>query len=82
MTTIRITCDGKLALTTAQAADRHGLELATMRQIIKRANLEPAAMLDNRTPLYLAGQIDHAVSARPGRGANLNLRAATPSKRR
>lgn len=74
MTGIRITCDGKLALTTAQAADRYGVELATMRQIIKRAGLDPAAMLDNRTPLYLAAMLDRVMSARPGRGVNLHRR--------
>lgn len=76
MPTIRITVDGKLALTTAQAAERHGVELATMRQIIKREGVTAVAELDARTPLYLVPAIASAVKARPGRGANLRRQPA------
>jgi hypothetical protein len=70
--TIRITYDGKLALTTAQAARRYGLELATMRKSLSRLPIKPLPeALDDRTPLYSATELDAAMKARPGKGANL-----------
>jgi len=72
VTAIRITYDGKLALTTAQAATRYGLELQAMRKALSRAGVEPLPEpLDARTPLYLATEVDRVMKARPGRGANL-----------
>jgi hypothetical protein len=70
MPTIRITVDGKLALTLAQAAERHALGIDAMRKAISRAGIEPVAELDARTPLYLAAAIVAAMKARPGKGAN------------
>lgn len=68
---IRITYDGKLVLTTTQAARRHGLDPATMRKVLSRLNLEPVPeALDGRTPVYYAADLDRAMKARPGRGAN------------
>lgn len=72
---IRITYDGKLVLTTAQAAARYGLELATMRKALSRLTVQPMPeSLDARTPLYPATDLDRAMKARPGKGANLRRR--------
>lgn len=68
MTAIRITVDGKLALTTAQAAKRHRLKTVTMRGELRRYGVEPAAHLDERTPLYRAVAVDAMIQARPGKG--------------
>jgi hypothetical protein len=68
---VRILVDGKLALTTAQAAQRHGRTVAGMRSLLSRARLDPVAYLDTRTPLYGAVALDKAVRAMPGRGMNL-----------
>ena len=68
---IRITYDGKLALTTAQAAERYGLAVSSMRAALSRLGVAPLAeALDGRTPLYLAAALDPLMKARPGRGAN------------
>lgn len=77
MASVEITYDGRLALTTAQAAVRYGLELATMRKALSRIELEPVADLDARTPLYDAAALDAAMAARPGKGARTDLREAT-----
>ena len=71
MPQIRITVDGRLALTIGQAAQRKGVEPATMRQAIRRMNLQPVGSLDGRTDLYAAADLDAAWSTRPGKGANL-----------
>jgi hypothetical protein len=72
MADIRITYDGKLALTTAQAARRYGLGPSSMRTTLIRLRIEPLPEpLDGRTPLYLATELDEAMKARPGKGANL-----------
>lgn len=69
MANIRITYDGKLALTTAQAAARYGLELVAMRKALSRLPIQPLPEpLDARTPLYLATELDAAMRARPGKG--------------
>jgi hypothetical protein len=65
--------DGKLALTTAQAATRYDLDVATMRKAIQRLVTEGKIEalpepLDGRTPLYLASDIDKAMKNRPGKG--------------
>jgi hypothetical protein len=70
MPTIRITVDGKVALTLAQAAERHALGTDAMRKAISRAGLEAVAELDARTPLYLATAVAAAIKTRPGKGAN------------
>lgn len=68
---IRITVDGKLALTTAQAAVEHGYDPAssTMRAEIRRLGITPVAHLDTRTPLYNAVELRKALKERPGKGA-------------
>lgn len=73
MPDIRISVDGKPAITTAQAAERYGLDLAVMRKALSRMKFEPAAKLDERTPLYGIAALDKAMKARPGKGR----RAAT-----
>jgi hypothetical protein len=66
---LRITWNGRLVLTTAQAAQRYGLTLGSMRSAIKRLAFEPVPeTLDARTPLYLASELDAAIKARPGKG--------------
>jgi hypothetical protein len=71
VTRIRILVDGKLALTTAQAAAEFGYDpkASTMRTIIRELGLTPVADLDARTPLYGAVELRKAVNARPGKGA-------------
>jgi hypothetical protein len=71
MPQIRITVDGRLALTVEQAATRYKMEASSVRSMISRLQLEPAASLDGRKHLYLAAALDVAVKARPGKGANL-----------
>lgn len=68
--TIRITVNGKPALTVAQAAERLGMAPSSVRSAITRlgAALEPAAHLDSRTPLYYVTALDRALARRPGRG--------------
>lgn len=70
MAKIRITVDGKPALTVEQAAERHGLRPSSMRGELTRlgGTIEPAAMLDGRKPLYDQAELDAAMAARPGRG--------------
>ncbi len=69
-TRIRITVDGKLALTTAQAAQRHGIaSTATMRKRLQLAGVEPVDHLDARTPLYSAAEVGQLMKARPLRGS-------------
>jgi ribosomal protein S25 len=73
---VRITYDGKLAVTVAQAAERYGLELPAMRKALQRLAHERVISplpegIDSRTPLYLATELDKAMKARPGKGANL-----------
>jgi hypothetical protein len=77
---IRITYDGRLALTTAQAAHRYGLTPSAMRTWLSRAATEPLPeSLDARTPLYLATELDKAMKARPGKGANLRRPKGHPN---
>lgn len=71
MAKVRITVDGKLALTVEQAAARYGLKPSSMRGELTRlgAAAAAAAMLDGRKPLYLATALDALMRRRPGRGA-------------
>ena len=72
---LRITYDGRLVLTTTQAAKRYGMTPAGMRSTIKRLGLEPAPeSIDERTPVYFAVELDATMKARPGKGANLRRR--------
>lgn len=71
MPRIRITIDGKLAVTVEQAARRYGIGPSSVRAALHRFGdaITPAAYLDGRKPLYLATELDAAMKARPGRGA-------------
>ncbi len=66
---IRITVDGKLALTVEQAALRYGLARSSMRAALTRLGVDPVAALDDHKQLYLATTLDKAMTERPGRGA-------------
>ena len=67
--TIRITVNGKPALTIAQAAERHGMPASGLRTALTRLpDLKPAAHLDARTPLYYAATLDKALATRPRSG--------------
>jgi hypothetical protein len=69
MTTIRITVDGKLALTTRQLGEEFSLDPGPTRKAVQRLGLEPVAHLDERTPLYAATAARKAMKERPGKGA-------------
>jgi len=62
---IKITVDGRLALTTRQWADRLGVSPVTVRTEIRRLGVEPVAHLDARTPLYSATALRQAWRERP-----------------
>jgi len=80
MATIKITYDGKRALTTSQAAQRYGMTPITMRKILSRIDVEPfPESLDARTPLYPATDLDRAMRARPGSGARPRRTERNPS---
>lgn len=70
MPDILITVDGRPALTTAQAAHRHGRDPAVMRMIFSAAryNLAPVASLDPRMPLYDQEAVDALIAGMPGQG--------------
>lgn len=69
---IRILYDDELALTTAQFAQRHGLNMAAARKALSRLGVDPLPeQLDGRTKLWPAAPVDEAMQARPGKGANL-----------
>jgi len=69
---IRILYNGKLALTTAQFADRYGMTMATAYKTLSRLGLDPLPeQLDGRTKLWPAAPVDDAMRNRPGKGANL-----------
>lgn len=65
--TIRITVDGKRALTVDQLAGETGLKPGSLRPALKRLGVTPDAQLDARTPLYLAAPTLRRLRERPGR---------------
>ncbi len=71
MPIIRITVDGRLALTIEQAAQQWGIKPDSIAGELSRHRdaIEVADMLDGRKPLYFAADIDRMMRARPGRGA-------------
>lgn len=71
MARVRITIDGKVALTVEQAAERYGMLASSVRVAISREGLEPDGELDGKKKLYLQSRLDAILKARPGRGANL-----------
>ncbi len=68
---IRITIDGKLALTVEQAADRYHLQPKSISAIISRGAIAEDGTLDGKKKLYLASHLDQIMKARPGKGSNL-----------
>lgn len=65
---IKITLNGKHAMTLAQLAAALGLARDTaVRHALRRAGITPDGHLDARTPLYLAAPTLKALKARPGR---------------
>lgn len=73
MPTVRITVDGRPAVTVQQALDRYreryGIATVTsMRSVIHRAGLAPAGHADDRTPVYLVKALDRLMESRPGKG--------------
>jgi hypothetical protein len=71
--TIRITINGKRALTVGMAAERYDLKPASIRSLVSRAGIEADAELDGK-PLYLVVTLDTVVRGRPGKGAPGRLR--------
>lgn len=73
---IRITVNGRLALTVEQIAARLGVPIGTLSSELTRykAVIRPVAELDGRKKLYLPADIDRWWNGRPGKG--------TPGKRR
>lgn len=65
---VRITVGGQLAWTVPMAAERLGMEPATVRSIIHRDQISHAAVLDGARKLYLASALRAAIAARPGKG--------------
>lgn len=66
---VRITVDGKLALTIEQMAQRLSVTASTVRAYLTRygKGIQRAAELDGK-PLYLAKDVDRWWAARPGKG--------------
>lgn len=64
---IRITVNGRKALTVDQLAGETGLKPGSVRPALKRLGVTPDAHLDGRTPLYLAGPTLKRLRERPGR---------------
>jgi hypothetical protein len=65
---VRITVNGRQALTYNLAAERHGMEPDAVRMALKRAELEPCGKLE-RLPLFYATAVRAVLRQRPGRGA-------------
>lgn len=68
---VRITIDGKLALTVEQAAERYHLQPKSISAIISRGSIGEDGTLDGKKKLYLASHLDQIMKARPGKGSNL-----------
>jgi len=67
---IRITVDGKLALTVEQATQRIGASSPDgVRREISRYKLQHVAELDGKKKLYSAREFDAMWKARPGTGS-------------
>lgn len=69
MTEVRITVDGRRALTVEMIAERYGLEPPSVRSFLKRAALRPVADLGKKK-VYDARAVAEARKHSPGRGAH------------
>lgn len=69
----RLTWGGKVILTVGHAASRYGMTEPAIRQAIRRLPLAPIEPppIDRRTPTWYQADLDKAMKARPGTGANL-----------
>lgn len=77
---VRITVDGKLALTVEQATARVGAASPDgVRKEISRYKLAPVAELDGKKKLYNAREFDAMWKARPGTGSPGKKRKQTAS---
>jgi hypothetical protein len=65
---IRITVAGRPALTTEQAALRHGRGLSQMRTLFARYKIEPVAYLNPRMALYDEEQVSALTPVGQGKG--------------
>lgn len=70
MTTVEILVDGRPALTTRPAAEKHGFTPGGLRAIVDQVGIEPVAEIDGRTPVYDEADLERKLAARPGRGAH------------
>lgn len=77
MPTIAITLNGQPATTAVLAAAQHGMQPQALRHSLNRANIQPAGMLDYRTPLYLIADIEQHLATRPGYNWRRGLSSAT-----
>lgn len=79
---IRITVDGKLALTVEQAAARLGVPPKTLSGELTRYKnaILPVAELDGRKKLYLQKDVDAWWASRPGKGAPGKPKPHRPGK--
>ena len=82
---VRITVDGKLALTLKQVADRYGIPQPGLRRDLSREADAPKPIepppIDERTPAYWFQEIDRFIKReRPGRGAPGKPRALPKRK--
>lgn len=81
---IRITLNGKHAMTRPQLTAALGLDPAaaetTVRHALRRAGIAPDAHLDGRTPLYYATPTLRALRERPGRWPRSGASASEPPK--
>lgn len=70
MPDIRITVDGRPALTTAMIAEQRGRSAGVVRDLLsaRRYDLAPVAELDSRTPLYDEAAVAALFERLPGQG--------------
>lgn len=66
---IRITFDGRQALTVDLSAAIYGMEHDAMAKLIRRAGIEPLPERIGRIPLFPAAAIEREIRNRPGKGA-------------
>lgn len=67
---IRITVNGRRAVTVDMAAAEHDMSHDAMRKTLDRAGAQPIpGARIGRQPLYAASAVTAAISQRPGRGA-------------
>lgn len=65
---VRITVNGRVALTVGMAAERKRVAEGTMSSAISRDQIEHDGMLDKKKKLYLQSKIDAWWKARPTKG--------------